>query len=129
MVDELPRPEMSLEQRHTALLLQRLLGKRTSDRYVDLCRLAAGTLPLRVSVPLAGHAMREIDALLRQLLAPPAETQRRMSLPHRTPYRSTRGVPRHRPGRCGEWGGHVAHRPQDHGRDRLPQGMFAGSVA
>lgn len=73
MVDELPPSDMSEEQRHTVSLLQRLLGKRTADRYVDFCRLAAGTLPLRVSVPLAGHAMREIDALLRQLLATPAD--------------------------------------------------------
>ena len=73
MAEELPLSEMSEEQRHTALLLQRLLGKRTADRYIDFCRLAAGTLPLRVSVPLAGHAMREIDALLRQLLATPAD--------------------------------------------------------
>lgn len=73
MVEELPQSDMSGEQRHTASLLQRLLGKRTADRYVDFCRLAAGTLPLRVSVPLAGHAMREIDALLRQLLATPAD--------------------------------------------------------
>lgn len=73
MVEELPRSDISEEQRHTASLLQRLLGNRTADRYVDFCRLAAGTLPLRVSVPLAGHAMREIDALLRQLLATPAD--------------------------------------------------------
>lgn len=73
MVDELPSSDMSEEQRHTASLLQRLLGKRTADRYVDFCRLAAGTLPLRVSVPLAGHAMREIEALLRQFLATPAD--------------------------------------------------------
>ncbi|RWO22121.1 hypothetical protein [Mesorhizobium sp.] len=73
MVEELALPDMSEEQRHTASLLQRLLGKRTADRYVDFCRLAAGTLPLRVSVPLAGHAMREIDAILRQLLATPAD--------------------------------------------------------
>lgn len=73
MAEEFPHPDMSEEQRHTASLLQRLLGKRTADRYFDFCRLAAGTLPLRVSVPLAGHAMREIDALLRQLLATPAD--------------------------------------------------------
>ncbi|MEF2074792.1 hypothetical protein [Consotaella aegiceratis] len=73
MVEELPQSDMSEEQRHIASLLQRLLGKRTADRYVDFCRLAAGTLPLRVSVPLAGHAMREIDALLRLLLAIPTD--------------------------------------------------------
>ncbi|WP_429818438.1 hypothetical protein [Ensifer sp. B1-9] len=73
MFEELPQSHMSEEQRHTTSLLQRLLGKRTAGRYVDFCRLAAGTPPLRVSVPLAGHAMREIDALLRQLLATPAD--------------------------------------------------------
>ncbi|MES0100519.1 hypothetical protein [Mesorhizobium sp. M0019] len=73
MVEEFPLANMSEKQRHTASLLQRLLGKRTADRYVDFCRLTAGTLPLRVSVPLAGHAMREIEAILRQLLATPAD--------------------------------------------------------
>lgn len=73
MAEELPPPDISDEQRNTAALLQRLLGKRIADRYVDFCRLAGGGLPLRVSVPLAGHAMREIEAVLRQLLATPAD--------------------------------------------------------
>ena len=42
MVEEFPQSDMSEKQRHTASLLQRLMGKRTADRYADFCRLAAG---------------------------------------------------------------------------------------
>ncbi|WP_156434088.1 hypothetical protein [Bradyrhizobium retamae] len=42
-----------------------------ADRYVDFCRLSAGALPLRVSIPLAAHALRELESVLRQTLAGP----------------------------------------------------------
>ena len=40
-----------------------------ADGYVDFCRLASGALPLRVSIPLAAHAWRELESILRQTLA------------------------------------------------------------
>ncbi len=42
-----------------------------ADCYVDFCRLSAGALPLRVSIPLAAHALRELKSVLRQTLAGP----------------------------------------------------------
>jgi hypothetical protein len=52
------RPDLSLEQQNTAALIQQLLGKSMADRYVDFCRLASAALPLRVSIPVAAHALR-----------------------------------------------------------------------
>lgn len=65
--------DLSREQQDTAALIQRLLGRRIADRYVDFCRLAAGAVPLRVSSPLAAHALREFDSILRQTLELPME--------------------------------------------------------
>lgn len=67
------RPDLSPEQQNTAALIRQLLGKSLSDRYVDFCRLASGTLPLRVSIPVAAHALRELESILRQTLAGPME--------------------------------------------------------
>lgn len=41
-------------------------------RYVDFCRLCSGRL---VSRPLAGHALRELDSLIRTVLTVPLEAQ------------------------------------------------------
>jgi hypothetical protein len=67
------RPDLSPEQQNTAALIRQLLGKSMADRYIDFCRLASGALPLRVSVPLAAHALRELESVLRQTLAGPME--------------------------------------------------------
>jgi hypothetical protein len=69
------RSGLSAEQADTDRLLRRLLGKAIADRYADFCRLASGQLPLVVSRPLAGHAMRELDSLIRQVLAVPMDAQ------------------------------------------------------
>jgi len=64
---------LSPEQQNTATLVRRLLGERIADRYVDFCRLAAGAVSLRVSRPVAAHALREFDSILRQTLEVPME--------------------------------------------------------
>lgn len=51
--------------------MRQMLGKSIADRYIDFCRVASGAIPLRVSVPVAGHAIRELDSVLRQTLAGP----------------------------------------------------------
>jgi hypothetical protein len=61
------------EQAATDLLLRQLLGTAIADRYADFCRLASGALPLTVSRPLAGHALRELDSLIRHVLAVPMD--------------------------------------------------------
>ncbi|BBC02685.1 MULTISPECIES: hypothetical protein [Bradyrhizobium] len=65
------RGDLSPEQQNTATLMRQMLGKSIADRYVDFCRVASGAIPLRVSVPVAGHAIRELDSVLRQTLAGP----------------------------------------------------------
>lgn len=65
--------DLSPEQRDTESLIRRLLGPQIADRYVDFCRLAAGECPLRVSSPMAGHALRELESIMRQTLAAPLE--------------------------------------------------------
>jgi hypothetical protein len=67
------RPDLSPEQQNTTALIRQLLGKSLADRYVDFCRLASGAFPLRVSIPLAAHALRELESILRQTLAGPME--------------------------------------------------------
>jgi hypothetical protein len=66
---------LSPEQQDTASLVERLLGKAIADRYVDFCRLAAGAFPLKVSLPLAAHALRELDSTFRQVLEVPMEAR------------------------------------------------------
>jgi hypothetical protein len=65
--------DLSPEQQNTAALIQRLLGKRIADRYVDFCRLAAGAFALRVTSPIAAHALRELESILRQTLEVPMD--------------------------------------------------------
>jgi len=64
---------LSAEQADTDRSLRQLFGTAIADRYVDFCRLCSGRLPLRVSRPLAGHALRELDSLIRSVLAVPME--------------------------------------------------------
>jgi hypothetical protein len=42
---------------------------------LTFCRLASGTLPLTVSPPLAGHALRELDSLIGHVLATPMDAR------------------------------------------------------
>ena len=67
--------DLSPEQQETASLLQRLLGSAIASRYVDFCRLAAGAFALNVSRPMAVHALRELDSMLRHVLAVPMEAK------------------------------------------------------
>jgi hypothetical protein len=67
--------DLSPEQQDTASLLERLLGKAIADRYVDFCRLAAGAFALKVSRPVAAHALREVDSTLRDVLEVPMEAK------------------------------------------------------
>lgn len=73
--DNADAPGLSAEQADTDRLLRQLLGTAIADRYADFCRLASGMLPLTVSRPLAGHALRELDSLIRDVLAVPMEAQ------------------------------------------------------
>jgi hypothetical protein len=67
--------DLSPEQQETASLLQRLLGSAIANRYVDFCRLAAGAFALNVSRPMAAHALRELDSMLRGALEVPMEAK------------------------------------------------------
>jgi hypothetical protein len=62
---------LSAEQQDTAVLLERLLGRAIADRYIDFSRLAASATGLRVSRPLAAHALRELESMLRRSLEVP----------------------------------------------------------
>ena len=59
---------LSVGQQDTANLLERLLGRAITDRYVDFCRFACGAFELRVSRPVAAHALRELEGILRRTL-------------------------------------------------------------
>src|SRR5437879_4422425 len=65
--------ELSDEQLATHNLLERLLGTAVAHRYRDFCVLATGALDLRVTRPLAGHALREFESTLREALLVPME--------------------------------------------------------
>jgi hypothetical protein len=61
------------EQQNTASLLERLLGRAIANRYVDFSRLAASATGLRVSRPLAAHALRELESMIRSSLVVPMD--------------------------------------------------------
>jgi hypothetical protein len=65
--------ELSSEQRDTRNLLHELLGQSIAARYEDFCRLSAGVFVLNVSTPVAAHALRELESLLRSVLEVPME--------------------------------------------------------
>ena len=67
--------DLAPEQRDTSTLLQRLFGSAIADRYTDFCRLAAGACELRVARPVAAHALRELDSLLRHVLETPMDAK------------------------------------------------------
>src|SRR5688572_30210108 len=60
--------DLSPAQQDTAGLIRQLLGERIADRYVDFCRLSAGAFALRASMPVAAHALRELESILREKL-------------------------------------------------------------
>jgi hypothetical protein len=64
---------LSPEQTQTVTLLRQLLGSAIANRYLDFCKLANGGIPLHTTRTLAGHAMRELESLLRQVLAAPLD--------------------------------------------------------
>jgi hypothetical protein len=66
----LPLPS---EQTATAETLRLLLGTAVANRYLDFCQLVSGTLPLHTTLPLAAHALRELEALVRTVLAAPMD--------------------------------------------------------
>jgi hypothetical protein len=67
--------DLSPEQQDTLALLQRLLGKAIADRYADFCRLSAGAFDFNVARPMAAHALRELDSMLRSILEVPMEAK------------------------------------------------------
>jgi hypothetical protein len=67
--------DLSPEQQDTSSLLDRLFGKAVADRYVDFCRLAAGAFSLKVPLPIAAHALRELESMLRDVLAVPMDAK------------------------------------------------------
>jgi hypothetical protein len=67
--------DLSPEQQETTSLLQRLLGSAIANRYVDFSRLSAGAFALNVSRPMAAHALRELDSMLRGALEVPMEAR------------------------------------------------------
>ena len=64
---------LSPEQQDTARLLDELLGQVIAARYEDFCRLSAAASSLHVSKPMAAHALRELDSMLRGVLAVPMQ--------------------------------------------------------
>lgn len=67
--------ELSAEQQDTASLLERLFGRAISNRYIDFSRLAASATGLRVSRPMAAHALRELDSMIRFSLEVPMDAK------------------------------------------------------
>src|SRR5674476_1139841 len=66
---------LSPEQKDTGALLERLLGGAMAERYVDFLKLTAGATDLSVTIPLAGHALREIESTIRVTLAAPMDAE------------------------------------------------------
>ncbi len=66
-------PGLRPEQQDTARLLNELLGNAVGARYEDFCRLSMGVFALNVSKPMAAHALRELDSVLRGVLAVPMD--------------------------------------------------------
>lgn len=62
------RWHLTSEHQDTFRLLEQVLGKSIADRYIDFCTLSYGIHGLRVSVPIAAHALRELDSIFRGAL-------------------------------------------------------------
>lgn len=58
-------------------LLDRLFGRAIANRYTDFCQLAASATDLRVTRPLAAHALRELESMLRSSLEVPMDAKAR----------------------------------------------------
>ncbi|MFB9268375.1 hypothetical protein ACFFWD_35555 [Bradyrhizobium erythrophlei] len=67
------RLPLTSEQTATGETLRLLLGTAVANRYLDFCELVSGTLPLHTTLPLAAHALRELEALVRAVLAAPMD--------------------------------------------------------
>lgn len=63
--------DLSPEQRDTARLLDELLGQAIAARYEDFCRLSSGAFAIHAAKPMALHALRELNSMLRGVLAVP----------------------------------------------------------
>ena len=63
------------EQHQIAALLERLLGRAVANRYIDFTRLASASTGLRASIPMAAHALRELDGIVRDALRVPMEAE------------------------------------------------------
>ena len=63
--------DLSAEQRDTARLLDELLGQAIAARYEDFCRLASGAFAIHAAKPMALHALRELNSMLRSVLVVP----------------------------------------------------------
>jgi hypothetical protein len=57
--------DLSPEQRDTARLLDELLGQAIAARYEDFCRLSSGAFTINAAKPMALHALRELNSMLR----------------------------------------------------------------
>jgi hypothetical protein len=58
-------------------ILDRLFGRAIANRYTDFCQLAASATDLRVTRPLAAHALRELESMLRSSLEVPMDAKAR----------------------------------------------------
>jgi hypothetical protein len=61
--------DLSPEQRQTA----KLLGQTVAARYETLCRLSVGAYNLHASKPMAAHALRELESMVRTVLVAPTQ--------------------------------------------------------
>jgi hypothetical protein len=75
MEAELKGFALSPEQTDTVALLDRLFGRAIANRYTDFCQLAASATGLRVTRPLAAHALRELESMLRSSLEVPMDAK------------------------------------------------------
>ena len=73
MSNLLQKANLSPEQQDTKRLLGNLLGKAIAARYDDFCRLSTGEFGLNVSKPMAAHALRELESMLRGILFVPTD--------------------------------------------------------
>jgi hypothetical protein len=64
---------LTSEQTETAETLRLLLGTAVANRYIDFCQIVSGTLPLLATLPPAAHALRELEGLVRAVLAAPMD--------------------------------------------------------
>lgn len=75
MQDPTSQFTLTFEQQDTIAHLDRLFGHAVANRYMDFCRLAASATELHVSRPLAAHALRELESMIRSSLKVPMEAE------------------------------------------------------